>query len=77
MNPSNWNCLLVKFLTPEAEANVQLVMCVACLFQEVIVFADEKQKGLKVFCQLCEQVYRDPYITSCGVSVGGGEGGII
>ena len=36
--------------------------------QDVIVFADERQKNLKVFCVLCEQVFDDPYVTTCGVS---------
>lgn len=33
------------------------------------MLADEKSKSLKVFCALCGKVYRDPHITSCGVSL--------
>ncbi|KAL5484120.1 hypothetical protein EMCRGX_G020568 [Ephydatia muelleri] len=31
-----------------------------------VVLADEKSMNLKVFCQLCNRIYREPYITSCG-----------
>jgi E3 ubiquitin-protein ligase TRAF7 len=32
------------------------------------LLADESQRSLKVFCALCNQIYHDPHITSCGVS---------
>lgn len=31
-----------------------------------VVLADEKSMNLKIFCQLCHRIYREPYITSCG-----------
>jgi E3 ubiquitin-protein ligase TRAF7 len=30
------------------------------------LLADEAQKSLKVFCPLCDQIYQDPHVTSCG-----------
>ena len=36
--------------------------------QVATLLADESQKSLKVFCALCNQIYHDPHITSCGVS---------
>jgi hypothetical protein len=30
------------------------------------LLADESQRSLKVFCALCNQIYHDPHITSCG-----------
>ena len=32
------------------------------------MLADEKSRQLKVFCPLCNNVYRVPHIASCGVS---------
>ena len=37
------------------------------LFQEILVFVDAPNK--KLCCRLCDRVFKDPVIVSCGVSI--------
>lgn len=36
-----------------------------CALQAVVLFVDEPSS--KLFCILCQRVFKDPVITSCGV----------
>ena len=36
-----------------------------CTLQAVVLFVDEPSS--KLFCILCQRVFKDPVITSCGV----------
>lgn len=51
----------------EAELIIEPLSSQAPSLQDVVVLADEKSKSLKVFCPLCGRVYKEPYVTSCGV----------
>ena len=37
------------------------------ILQEVLVFVDSPNK--KLFCRLCNEIFKDPVIVSCGVSI--------
>ena len=37
------------------------------IFQEILVFVDAPNK--KLCCRLCDRVFKDPVIVSCGVSI--------
>lgn len=34
----------------------------------IVLLADERSNELKVFCSLCMQLFKDPYVSACGVS---------
>ena len=39
------------------------------ILQHLFLVAEEKEKAMKIFCPLCHQVFDDPYIATCGVSI--------